>query len=205
MAKSEKLMPLIRKWEGGYSHHPKDKGGCTMKGITISTFKKYYGKDKTCEDLKHIKDDEWLHIFEEGYWNPCMGNDIDNQSVANIIVDWAWNSGTKTVIKKIQKIIGVEVDGIVGKQTITAINSKNQKELFDSIYNERKNFYHNICKKNPSQTVFIKGWMNRLNDFKFVEEERQYESSETSQETKRIVPENNIIIPNNNEIKRFDL
>ena len=31
----------------------------------------------------------------------------------------------------------------------------------------RKAFFLNIVKKNPCQKVFLKGWLNRLNDFKF--------------------------------------
>lgn len=204
MANSEKLMPIIHKWEGGYSNHPNDKGGCTMKGITLSTFKQYYGKNKTCADLKNIQDGEWLYIFEDGFWNPCKADEIKNQSIANIIVDWAWHSGTKTVIKKIQKILDVEIDGIVGKQTINAINSSDQESLFNSIYNERKTYYHNICSKNPSQKVFLKGWLNRLEDFEFFEEKHEEQIFGATSNVKRIIPENNIIIPNNNEIKKFN-
>lgn len=204
MANSEKLMPLIHKWEGGYSNHPNDKGGCTMKGITLATFKQYYGKHKTCDDLKNLKDGEWLYIFEKGYWNPCKADEIKNQSIANIIVDWAWHSGVKTVIKKIQKILRVDADGIVGKQTINAINSEEQKKLFDNIYNEREKYYNNICSNNPSQKVFLKGWMNRLKEFEFVEEEEEKRVFEPLPKVELIIPENNIIIPNNNEIKRLN-
>lgn len=168
MAKSELLMPFIQKWEGGYANNPNDKGGCTMKGITIKTYRKYFGEYKTCSDLKNITKEQWLHIFENGYWNPCKGDDIIDQSIANIIVDWAWMSGVKTAIKKIQKIIGVEDDGIVGKQTLNAINSFPPDILFEIIYNERKKYYYNICENNPSQEVFLKGWMNRLNDMEYI-------------------------------------
>jgi lysozyme family protein len=168
MAKSELLMPFIQKWEGGYANNPNDKGGCTMKGITIKTYRKYFGEYKTCSDLKNITEEQWLHIFENGYWNPCKGDDIIDQSIANIIVDWAWMSGVKTAIKKIQKIIGVEDDGIVGKQTLNAINSFPPDILFEIIYNERKKYYYNICENNPSQEVFLKGWMNRLNDMEYI-------------------------------------
>jgi lysozyme family protein len=167
MAESKELIPLIQKWEGGYSNHPNDKGGCTMKGITISTYRKYFGKEKNCNDLKTITDDEWIYIFEDGYWNPCKANDYINQSVANIIVDWAWMSGVKTAIQKVQRILNIDDDGIVGKQTLNAINSSDQEKLFYDIYNERKKYYYNICNNNPSQNVFLKGWLNRLNDFEF--------------------------------------
>lgn len=200
MAKSEKLMPFIHKWEGGYANHPNDKGGCTMKGVTIGTFRRYFGNNKTCSDLKNITDEQWLYVFEKGYWNPCKADDINNQSIANIIVDWAWLSGTKTAIKKTQKILGIDADGIVGEQTINAINNANQEELFNSIYNKREEFYYNICESHPSQKVFLKGWLNRLRDFEF---ETDREEFEPLPKVKNRFIENNIIIPNNNEIERL--
>ena len=200
MAKSEKLMPLIHKWEGGYVNHPNDKGGCTMKGVTISTFRKYFGENKTCSDLKNITDEQWLYVFNKGYWDTCKADEINNQSIANIIVDWAWMSGTKTAIKKIQKILGVESDGIVGNQTINAINTADQEKLFNNIYNKREEFYYNICENNSSQKVFLKGWLNRLKDFEFETEREIYEPLPKIENR---FMQNNIIIPNNNEIERL--
>lgn len=170
MANAEKLMSLIQKWEGGYANHPNDNGGCTMKGVTIKTYRNFFGSSKTCSDLKKITDNEWLEIFKDGYWNPMLGDEIKNQSIANIIIDWGWMSGVKTVSKKIQKLIGVKDDGIFGPQTINAINGKEPETLFNIIYKEREKFYYSICEKKPEQKVFLNGWLNRLNDYKFEEE-----------------------------------
>jgi hypothetical protein len=49
------------------------------------------------------------------------------------------------------------------------VNSANQKELFEKIFNVRKKFFIDIVRNNPSQKRFIKGWLNRLNDFKYSE------------------------------------
>lgn len=130
MAKAELLKPFILKWEGGFVDDPLDRGGATNKGITIGTFRNFYGKDATVEQLKHITDEQWLHIFKSGYWDKWKADDIDNQSIADIVVDWAWASGTVTSIKQVQKILGVAVDGIVGNDTLTAINIAGQRSLF---------------------------------------------------------------------------
>lgn len=189
MANSKLVMPLIIKWEGGYSNHPNDKGGCTMKGVTIGTFRKFYGAEKNCSDLKQITDEQWLNIFETGFWNVCNGDEIANQSIANIIVDWAWNSGPQTAIKKVQQILEVEKDGKMGPITISKLNNYNQKELFKKIYLARTNFYINICKKNESQKVFLKGWMNRLADYKFSENPKVEITVEEEKITEKIKQE----------------
>lgn len=170
MAKAELLKPFILKWEGGFVDDPLDRGGATNKGITIGTFRNFYGKNATVEQLKHITDEQWLHIFKSGYWDKWKADDIENQSIADIVVDWAWASGTVTSIKQVQKILGVAVDGIVGNDTLTAINIAGQRSLFVKIHSRRIEFVENIVKRDPSQARFLKGWKNRINSLTFSEQ-----------------------------------
>lgn len=169
MAKAELLKPFVLRWEGGFVDDPLDRGGATNKGITIGTFRNFYGKDATVEQLKNITDEQWLHIFKSGYWDKWKADDIENQSIADIVVDWAWASGTATSIKQVQKILGVAVDGIVGNDTLTAINTADQSSLFDKIRSRRIEFVENIVKRDPSQARFLKGWKNRINSLTFSE------------------------------------
>lgn len=169
MAKAELLKPFILRWEGGFVDDPLDRGGATNKGITIGTFRNFYGKDATVEQLKNITDEQWLHIFKSGYWDKWKADDIKNQSIANIVVDWAWGSGAATSIKQVQKILGVAVDGIVGDDTLTAINIAGQRSLFVKIHNRRIEFVEDIVKRDPSQARFLKGWKNRINSLTFSE------------------------------------
>lgn len=169
MAKAELLKPFILRWEGGFVDDPLDRGSATNKGITIGTFRNFYGKDATVEQLKNITDEQWLHIFKSGYWDKWKADDIENQSIANIVVDWAWGSGAATSIKQVQKILGVAVDGIVGDDTLTAINIAGQRSLFVKIHNRRIEFVENIVKRDPSQARFLKGWKNRINSLTFSE------------------------------------
>lgn len=169
MANADKLIPIIRKWEGGWSNNKYDKGKETMCGITLSTFRNFFGKDKTADDLKHITDEQWKYIFKSGYWDKCNADRIQNQSIANLLVDFAWGSGSKTAIKKIQKLLGVKVDGILGEITLSAINKADSKELFENLWKVRKQFFISIVNNNPSQSIFLKGWLNRLNDFRYEE------------------------------------
>ena len=167
MADYTKLIPIIKKWEGGYSNNPLDKGGCTNKGVTISTYRYYYGRSKTCSDLRKMTDDQWNYIFKKGYWDRYKADSINNQSIANLCVDWLWTSGVYG-IKYVQRILGVADDGIVGSKTIAAINGyPSQKDLFGKIWARRKKHFDDIVKKNPKQKVFLNGWYNRLNAFKW--------------------------------------
>ena len=168
MADINKLIPLILKWEGGYANDKDDHGGCTMKGITIATFRKYYGKFKTCNDLRNITDEQWKHILKTGYWDKMKADLIENQSIANLCVQICWGSGPVTAIKKIQSCLGTVADGIVGPKTLALLNDKNYKRTFDKLWEMRKLWLTNIA-QNGNNKKFLKGWLNRLNDYKFYQ------------------------------------
>lgn len=171
-AEIEKLGPIVAKWEGGYVNDPKDKGGPTNMGITLNTWK-HYGYDKNKDglinekDIKLLNQDDFKYVLRR-YWDKWKADDILNQSVANILVDWYWASGKWGIIIP-QRILGVTQDGIVGPNTIKAVNNSDQKKLFNDIMNARIKFIDDIIKNNPSQKRFEKGWKNRLNDFVFKE------------------------------------
>ncbi len=175
MASFEKYYPRLKKWEGGYGNYAEDPGGCTNRGITIHTWRKF-GYDKngdgiiTCEDVRQISREDAKNIYQKYFWEANGGNLIENQKVAEIIIDWAINSGAGIAIVRVQRILNtmgnsLVVDGIVGRKTITAINNANQKELYKRIWQEREQFYKDITAKNPPFRKFLVGWLNRLNSF----------------------------------------
>lgn len=172
MADINKLIPIILKWEGGFVNDPDDLGGATNKGITIGTYE-YYCKLKgypkpTIERLKNISDEQWKDILKTLYWDKWQADNINNQSIANILVDWVWASGGYG-IKLPQKILNVQIDGVVGNKTLQALNNyPNQKELFDKIKQERIDYIDRIIASRPANKKFRNGWLNRINDFKYT-------------------------------------
>ena len=57
------------------------------------------------------------------------------------------------------------VDGVIGRASIEAINSIDPDSLFRMSIKYRRERFYTIVKNNPSQKVFLKGWLNRLRDF----------------------------------------
>ena len=132
MVDYKQLVPIVKKFEGDYSNHPNDKGGPTNRGITLKTFRSFYGFGKSITDLKNMTDAQWFSIFKKGYWDKCKADQIIDQSVANLMVDWCWGSGV-IGIKMVQGVVGVKADGIVGPLTLCAINKEDGSIKPDAI------------------------------------------------------------------------
>lgn len=171
MAKIEPIAKFILSFEGGFVNDPKDKGGATNKGVTIATWRMQgYDKDGDgdidVDDLKLITDADATEVMRRCYWKRWRADEIKNQSIANLLVDWIWCSGTPSITIT-QSMLGLKADGIPGKQTIAAINRQNPKTFFNRLKARRKQFYEGIVKNNPSQKRFINGWLRRLEAIKY--------------------------------------
>lgn len=166
MADFKKFAPKLLEVEGGYVCHPADPGSHTCKGVTLRTYQQFFGAHKTVNDLKNIPYGEWQEIMKSGYWDKCNADKIDNQSVAELLVDWCVNSGL-VGLRRVQEIVGTKPDGIPGPITMSMINASNPKTLFDRIMAARKQYYVNIVKKDPAKKVFMNGWNNRLSRFEY--------------------------------------
>lgn len=188
MADVEGLIPHIIKWEAGvtragatgeqlfglartkgWSDHPNDRGGATQTGLTLKAYTAWRVKHglsvPTKRMLHEVKYAEWLAILKEEYWDRWKADQIENQSVANLLVDWVWGSG-EWGIKYPQTVLGVRADGKVGPKTLGALNSAEQSTIFAKLWKRRKHHFELLAKK-PGQSMWLKGWLNRLNDLKF--------------------------------------
>lgn len=175
MANVKLLAPFILNWEGGFVNDPLDLGGATNMGVTIGTWRQVgYDKDGDgdidVDDLKLLtKDDVINRVLKPYYWDRWKADEIVNQSVANILVDWVWASGVHG-IKRPQKLLNVVADGIVGAKTLAALNEyPDQKQLFELIKAARIKFIAEIVKSRPKNKRFERGWLRRINDIKYID------------------------------------
>lgn len=153
-----------------FSDDPDDGGGATMCGVTIATFKEYCKAKRrpepTVAQLRCLTYKEWLDILKTMFWDKWKADQIESQSLAELLVDWVWCSGIYG-IKLPQYKMGVEVDGIVGGKTLAAIASRDPGKLFEEIKQERIAYTERICTSNRRNRKYKKGWLKRINDFTF--------------------------------------
>ncbi|MEN4830692.1 type VI secretion system tip protein TssI/VgrG [Pantoea vagans] len=167
------ISPIILRHEGGYANRASDKGGPTNHGIAWDTWKKYskedLGVEPTLENLKKITPEQAEIIYKKRYWDPSGFNDIKDPKLALMSYDWSITSGGAG--KQIQKLLNsqygknLSVDGVIGPDTISAMNSvEDSGKLTDSIAEIRKQYYTNLTISDPKNLPNLNGWINRVND-----------------------------------------
>lgn len=160
-------------FEGGYVNDPDDKGGATKWGVTLLEWIRN-GYDKNGDgiinekDIKLLTQNDAAGIAKPLYWDRIKGDQIISQSIAEFLCDFAYNSGVVTAIKKLQQILKVNADGIIGSRTLLSLNAGCQKKIFDDLKQSRIDYVNAIVKNNPSQRKFLKGWLSRINSFYFI-------------------------------------
>lgn len=163
-----KLKPI----ESGYANDPDDLGKETYCGISRVHNPNWAGWPFV--DRAKLKKGQILPeletlvktFYKQRFWTPVFASLINSQSIAEIIVDWKINGGLN--IEQIQNFVGANPDGKLGTDTITAINSVDQKTLFENIKKARKKHYDAIVAAKPEQKKFLKGWYNRLEKFQYI-------------------------------------
>ena len=137
---------FTRKWEGGYSNNPADKGGPTNLGITQSVYNSWRKQNKLPQrDVKNISSGEATAIYKKNYWEASGASEIakTNPALAQAHFDTAVNLG-------------------VGRASQIRKQSGDDIEKYLNLRQEK----YNQFAKSPSQRQFLEGWTNRTNALK---------------------------------------
>lgn len=144
--------------EGGWSDHPADPGGATMKGITIGRFREFK-PGATKADLRAISDLDVETIYREGYWNQVRGEELPH-GVDLAVFDFGVNSGPARAARHLQAVAGVKQDGKVGLQTLAATGKLRGDDVVKRLCGRRLSFVQGL----KTFKVFGKGWSRRIAD-----------------------------------------
>lgn len=152
-----KVMPWVFEEEGGYVDHPKDPGGATNLGITHKTLSAWRGRPVTKQDVKNLTRQEAQNIYKSEYWNQVRGDRLP-AGLDYVTLDYGINSGPSRAVRELQKIVGVNPDGIVGSQTTTAIQKFSVAKLIDLYCDARIKYLRSL----KTFKTFGKGWLARV-------------------------------------------
>lgn len=177
--KQQQLIDMVLRHEGGYVNNKLDKGKETYCGISRAFHPNWEGWSiidahkplKTNQKLDNTLLQNYVYKFYlDKFYNPIKIDNIDNMLIAGHLFCHAVNAGQINAVKIIQKAINttyntnIVIDGKIGCITLSWLNKpEKQSDLITEIIKLRKTYYENIVKNKPSQSIFLKGWLNRVN------------------------------------------
>lgn len=176
----EKAIKLVGIAEGKWTNDPRDSGGITACGLARNknpdldiwkTIDKYLNRglslaqiEKICRDDKSFMRQVYS-IYVGRYWNTAHCDDMPKK-LKYPVFSCSVNCGHMWAIKLLQRAAGIKSDGIFGRNTWLACKYQNTNELCDKFYDCWIAYYKAIVKNNPKQQVFLKGWLNRIEQVK---------------------------------------
>ncbi len=144
--------------EGGYVNHPRDPGGATDRGITQATYDAWNRAGKRpLKPVRGITKAEAEDIIAFQYMDPVRFDDLPS-GLDYAMADYAVNSGPARAVRELQRIVGVEADGVMGVRTLAALRRFDDEQLITTLCLKRMAFLRGL----KTFDTFGKGWTARV-------------------------------------------
>jgi len=149
MSDFDRAFEIIVGAEGGYVNDPKDPGGETKYGVCKRSYPDL--------DIKNLTLGQAKAIYKRDFWDAVKGDQLPSK--LNILVfDSAVNQGVGAAAKMLQAALGVAQDGILGRDTMTAIAKRDLTETCAMFMAGRALRYTGT----RNFDLYGKGWFKRL-------------------------------------------
>lgn len=151
MSNFDKAINHILKHEGGYVNDKADPGGETNFGICKRVYPSL--------DIRSLTKEQAIEIYRRDYWRSYM--DMMPYTIAAKLFDASVNMGHGQANKLLQRAAEVEADGVIGHNSLLAINAIPEATLLPNFVEQISNFYRNLAGRKPQMAKFLKGWLKR--------------------------------------------
>ena len=166
----EDAIKIILIHEGGFTDNPHDPGGKTNFGITQESLNECFEKLGLPSNVEDLIEDNAKIFYQSEYWDKYDYDKLSSSSIATKIFDMAVNMGAHEAHILAQRAVNncgnnIKVDGIMGDNTINAINilclHGRELTLKAVLVNQCKRFYENLVEEKPALKEFLNGWLAR--------------------------------------------
>ena len=151
--------------EGEFVQHPADAGGPTKFGITQATLAEWRHAPVTASDVSALTLDEARRILEQRYVRDPKFDQVHDARLQALLVDYGVHSGPSRVVRALQRVVGVEVDGVIGPDTLAAIDRMGADTVTRQLLQARGRALASLIAADPAQRAFAAGWLRRLMEF----------------------------------------
>ena len=146
--------------EGGskLTNNPADAGGRTIYGISERANPDLWVNGPPSEAQARQR-------FMDRYVTVPGFDRIADPKLQAQLIDMGITSGPAVAIQRLQEVIGVKADGVLGPQTLAVLATKDPRKTNNSLACARINMICKLVGSKPSQLQFLVGWVSRCCEF----------------------------------------
>lgn len=176
MSEFDLAIDFVLRNEGGFVNDPNDPGGATSYGISLRWLKTVGQLDADItgdgqidlEDIRELTKEKAKLLYKKYWWDKYGYEKINDQSVANKILDMSINMGAVQAHKIAQRALFsingyncIKVDGIIGLNTLTEINDAISLIYLAALKSEMAGFYRELIATKKQFEIYRNGWLKR--------------------------------------------
>jgi lysozyme family protein len=158
MKTTDGIINDVLKREGGDVNDPVDTGGPTRFGISKNNNPDAWRNGPPSEAAAR-------DIYQKKYVIGPGFDKIRDVALQAQLVDFGVNSGPAVAVMKLQGILHVTQDGVLGPETLAALSAHHPDDVNTSLVAERVKMICKLVQQNPSQVKFLLGWCSRALEF----------------------------------------
>lgn len=175
-------LSFVLEHEGGLSNDPADPGGITRWGISLRWLIQA-GRldldhdglmdgdvdgdgDIDAADVRALPRERAAVLYRQHWWEKGEYDRIASPVVAAKTFDFAVNMGFGPAHRCLQRAAracryAIADDGVIGEQTLGAVNAIDGAQLTAALKSEAAGFYRGLVVARPAFATFERGWLNR--------------------------------------------
>jgi lysozyme family protein len=164
--------------EGGFNDIPQDRGGATNFGISMRFLVAEVAVNPrvraivpppiTRETIRALTVQQAGAIYRLCFWAPVRADDLPIR-IDHAVFCMAVNAGVGASARLLQRAMNsilpssdaLLVDGRIGPRTLAAAARLRPDDLLRQFRQMVTEHYQSIVRRDPSQRVFLRGWLNR--------------------------------------------
>lgn len=143
-----------------YTNRSADRGGPTKFGITQRSYSDFLGYHAEPSEVKNMTVEVAKIIYKTRYYDPMRLSEL-SFPIACVLFDIGVNRGPGTAARIMQRVVGAEVDGILGPESRGLIDASDEKQLIVKFLLWVIEDYVDIVRSDITQLANLKGWLNR--------------------------------------------
>lgn len=166
MNRFEGAWAFVMENEGGFTDNPADSGNWTGGAVGVGVCRgTKWGISAAAYpslDIRNLTESDARSIYLQRYWVPISGDRLPG-SIALLLFDAAVNLGVARAVKLLQGAAGAIQDGLLGPETLAAVQSADPLVVGVDFQASRLSFMLSL----PGWKTFGHGWARRLMNVAF--------------------------------------